>query len=120
MSSGAGGHSLAFRVMRLCRPAFQVDLPTRVDPIDLMIGEDFLDDPNSSQHLNTILSSHSSLVQPGRGFSKRFEIEQPSDAMGLSGLLVLPQAFGYVMLGFYIIYRLLESIHRKLGQIVLI
>lgn len=32
MSSTQGAHSLAFRVMRLCRPALQVDLGLRVDP----------------------------------------------------------------------------------------
>lgn len=95
--SGGGVHSLAFRVMRLCRPAFQVDLPMRVDAVDLIVGEDFLDDAHSAQHLATLLSSaHNSREE---GYWRRFELEEPSDAMGLSGLLVLPQAFGSIYLG---------------------
>jgi hypothetical protein len=45
MSLGPGGtgHSLAFRVMRLCRPALQVDLGFRFDPMDLIQGEDLHD-----------------------------------------------------------------------------
>lgn len=31
-SSPSSGHSLAFRVMRLCRPALQVDIGLRLDP----------------------------------------------------------------------------------------
>lgn len=96
--SGASGHSLAFRVMRLCRPAFQVDLPMRVDPLDLMIGEDFLEHPASALQFSSLLSSPAFTAKED-GYWRRFELEDLSDAMGLTGLLVLPQAFGSIYLG---------------------
>ncbi|KAK7267225.1 hypothetical protein RIF29_19890 [Crotalaria pallida] len=33
----AGSHSLAFRVMRLCRPSLNVDPPLRLHPSDLFL-----------------------------------------------------------------------------------
>lgn len=95
-SMSGAGHFLAFRVMRLCKPSFQVDLPLRVDPVDLMIGEDFLDDAQSANDLSSILAKDHTREE---GYWKRFELENPSDAMGVSGLLVLPQTFGSIYLG---------------------
>ncbi|KAI8525495.1 hypothetical protein RHMOL_Rhmol13G0234400 [Rhododendron molle] len=48
-SSAQVAHSLAFRVMRLCRPSFHVDTPLRFDPCDLIAGEDLFDDPAEIQ-----------------------------------------------------------------------
>eukprot|EP00249_Psilotum_nudum_P015750 c25502_g1_i5 orf=561-1178(-) len=94
--SGAAVHSLAFRVMRLCRPSFQVDLPLRVDPVDFIVGEDFFDGGQSAADLSVVLSQERG---GDEGFWRRFELEDPCDAVGLSGLLVLPQTFGSIYLG---------------------
>ncbi|CAI7851497.1 unnamed protein product [Closterium sp. NIES-54] len=40
MSKDPAAHALAFRVMRLCRPALQADLPLRCSAHDLWLGED--------------------------------------------------------------------------------
>ncbi|KAH7306725.1 hypothetical protein KP509_22G026700 [Ceratopteris richardii] len=96
--SGTSGHSLAFRVMRLCRPAFQVDLPMRVDPVDLITGEDFLQHQPSAVQLSSLLSSPAFNARE-EGYWRRFELEDPMDGMGISGLLVLPQSFGSIFLG---------------------
>jgi hypothetical protein len=89
MSSGqgGGGHSLAFRVMRLCRPALQVDLGLRFDPGDLVQGEDCYEEDHG------LLSGLDVREREGV-YWKRTELERPIDALGLSGLLVLPQSFG--------------------------
>uniref|UniRef100_A0A2N9HAU2 Uncharacterized protein n=1 Tax=Fagus sylvatica TaxID=28930 RepID=A0A2N9HAU2_FAGSY len=60
MSSGSaqGSHSLAFRVMRLCKPSFHVDPPLRLDPADLIVGEDIFDDPIAASHLPSLIDSH--------------------------------------------------------------
>ncbi|XP_039139075.1 trafficking protein particle complex subunit 13 [Dioscorea cayenensis subsp. rotundata] len=86
--------SLAFRVMRLCRPSFQAeDALLRLHPADLLAGEDLLD----------VSSLPPSLLDPRGGadfsFRDRFQLENPTDAMALSGLLVLPQSFGAIYLG---------------------
>lgn len=94
--SASSAHSLTFRVMRLCKPSFQVDLSLRVDPLDLMVGEDFWDDPQSAHQLASVVSKDHAREE---GYWRRFELEDPSDAMGLSGLLVLPQTFGSIYLG---------------------
>jgi len=93
MSSGVGGtgHSLAFRVMRLCRPALQVDLGLKFDPMDLIQGEDAYDN-----------EGHQSSIEAREmegAYWRRSELEKPIDALGLSGLLVLPQTFGSIYLG---------------------
>ncbi|EFJ37353.1 hypothetical protein SELMODRAFT_76214 [Selaginella moellendorffii] len=92
MTSGAGaaGHSLAFRVMRLCRPSCQVDHPLLVDPSDVCNGEDSV---NFKELLPGLVNGNDP------GFWKRFELQEPMDAMGLSGQLVLPQTFGSIYLG---------------------
>ncbi|KAG6573256.1 Trafficking protein particle complex subunit 13, partial [Cucurbita argyrosperma subsp. sororia] len=100
MSGAQGSHSLAFRVMRLCRPSFQVDPPLLLDPADLFAGEDILDDPVAASQLPRLLqaqfskNSHSDL-----SYTSRFLLHDSSDATGLTGLLVLPQAFGAIYLG---------------------
>ncbi|XP_057417297.1 uncharacterized protein LOC130711618 [Lotus japonicus] len=91
---GSGGsHSVAFRVMRLCRPSFNVDPPLRLDPADLFVGEDLFDDPAAP--------AVDSLIAPDSdpNYRNRFLLNHFSDALGLSGLLVLPQSFGAIYLG---------------------
>jgi hypothetical protein len=78
-------HSLVFRVMRLCRPALQVDFPLRIHPGDL-IGE------------SDILPPQSSTIPDG-SFTGRSELRSSMDAFGVTGMLVLPQTFGSIYLG---------------------
>nr|GEX62120.1 hypothetical protein [Tanacetum cinerariifolium] len=100
MSSTQSLHSLAFRVMRLCRPTFQVETPLRFDPCDLIVGEDLFDSPSAvPRHL---FSSHSVYSDPSCSdltYRNRFLLSDDSDAMGVPGLLVLPQSFGAIYLG---------------------
>jgi len=100
MSSSPGTHSLAFRVMRLCRPSFHVDPPLRLDPTDLIAGEDIFDDPIAASHLPRLIDCH--VANPADSsdlsYRSRFLLHDPSDPMGLSGLLVLPQSFGSLSL----------------------
>ncbi|XP_057950354.1 uncharacterized protein LOC131145225 isoform X2 [Malania oleifera] len=108
MSGGGGGaqgsHSLAFRVMRLCKPSLHVDAPLRFDPSDILVGEDLFDDPIAASELPLLLHHHHS-TSPTKSndsdltYRSRFLLHDPSDAMGLSGLLVLPQSFGAIYLG---------------------
>ncbi|KAK4386622.1 Trafficking protein particle complex subunit [Sesamum angolense] len=107
--SGAGGgaqqavHSLAFRVMRLCRPTLHVDTaPLKFDPCDILFGEDLFDDPIAASHLPRLLSSQSntSVSDPSDlSYRSRFLLHHPTDSLGFPGLLVLPQAFGAIYLG---------------------
>ncbi|KAJ8636200.1 hypothetical protein MRB53_010467 [Persea americana] len=105
MSSSAGSHSLAFRVMRLCRPSFHVETPLRLDPLDLIVGEDLFDDPHALLSSHDFISKSKFSKEQGEegptdlSYRNRFELQNPYDAMGLSGLLVLPQAFGAIYLG---------------------
>lgn len=63
-----------------------------------MLGEDFLDDdPQSPTSLSSLLAEDDQSKE--ETYWRRFELETPLDAMGLSGLLVLPQAFGAIYLG---------------------
>ncbi|XVE51314.1 hypothetical protein DITRI_Ditri02bG0030000 [Diplodiscus trichospermus] len=96
-----GTHSLAFRVMRLCKPSFHVEPPFRLDPTDLFVGEDIFDDPLAASNLPPLLSSHvsKSMDSSDLTYGNRFLLHHPSDAMGFSGLLVLPQSFGAIYLG---------------------
>ncbi|OMO76477.1 hypothetical protein CCACVL1_15647 [Corchorus capsularis] len=96
-----GTHSLAFRVMRLCKPSFHVEPPFRLDPADLFVGEDIFDDPIAADNLPPLLSSHASKAVDSSDltYGNRFLPNHPSDAMGFSGLLVLPQSFGAIYLG---------------------
>ncbi|GLT75091.1 hypothetical protein SLA2020_468410 [Shorea laevis] len=100
-ASQQGTHSLAFRVMRLCKPSFQVEPPLQLDPTDLLVGEDIYDDPLAASHLSPLISSHvSNLVDSSDlNYRSRFLLNHPSDSIGLSGLLVLPQSFGAIYLG---------------------
>ena len=96
MNGAQGSHSLAFRVMRLCRPSFQVDSPLRFDPVDLVAGEDIFDDPVAARQLPRLLEAQlSDESDSDPSYSSRFLLHDSSDAMGLTGLLVLPQAFGF-------------------------
>ncbi|KAH7568941.1 hypothetical protein JRO89_XS06G0077200 [Xanthoceras sorbifolium] len=99
MSTTPGTHSLAFRVMRLCRPSIHVEPPLRLDPMDLFVGEDIFDDPIASSNLPPLISTTDSSNSSDLTFSSRFLLHHPSDSIGLSGLLVLPQAFGAIYLG---------------------
>ncbi|KAK9057996.1 hypothetical protein SSX86_022836 [Deinandra increscens subsp. villosa] len=92
-----GTQSLAFRVMRLCRPTFHVETPLRFDLSDLIVGEDD-DDPQSQ--FRRLLQSQSSTTTD-LTYTNRFLLhdDHPSDAMGLPGMLVLPQSFGAIYLG---------------------
>ncbi|KAF5728920.1 trafficking protein particle complex subunit 13 [Tripterygium wilfordii] len=104
MSSTQGSHSLAFRVMRLCRPSFQVETPLLVDPADLMVGEDIFDDPIAASLLPPLIDGHiggkaSTLDSTDLSYRARFVLHHPCDSIGLSGLLMLPQSFGAIYLG---------------------
>uniref|UniRef100_A0A1D1YSX9 UPF0533 protein C56C10.7 n=2 Tax=Anthurium amnicola TaxID=1678845 RepID=A0A1D1YSX9_9ARAE len=94
----SSNHSLAFRVMRLCRPSFQVeDTLLRLDPCDLFAGEDLFDDPRVSLHL---LDRPASAGGAGEfSYRGRFQLQDPTDAMALRGFLMLPQSFGAIYLG---------------------
>ncbi|XP_028775555.1 trafficking protein particle complex subunit 13 [Neltuma alba] len=97
-----GSHSLAFRVMRLCRPSVHVDPPLLLDPADLMIGEDLLDDPIAAENVPRLIGSNAHVADHGSSdpnYRGRFLLHHCFDAMGLSGLLVLPQSFGAIYLG---------------------
>ncbi|XVF25830.1 hypothetical protein REPUB_Repub13aG0247500 [Reevesia pubescens] len=96
-----GTHSLAFRVMRLCKPSFHVEPRFRLDPTDLFVGEDIFDDPLAAANLPPLISSHVSKSTDSSDltYANRFLLHHPSDAMGFSGLLVLPQSFGAIYLG---------------------
>ncbi|ESQ27610.1 hypothetical protein EUTSA_v10018568mg [Eutrema salsugineum] len=98
MSATQGPHSLAFRVMRLCKPSFHVDPPLRIDPFDLLAGEDFSDDPTSASLFRRHVSS-ADAVDSDLSYRNRFLINHPTDPIGLSGLLLLPQSFGAIYLG---------------------
>lgn len=101
MSSTPGTHSLAFRVMRLCRPSLHVEPPLRVDPTDLFIGEDIFDDPIAASNLPPLIFSHAATTNKSFDltYRSRFLLHDSADSIGLSGLLVLPQAFGAIYLG---------------------
>lgn len=86
--------------MRLCRPSFHVDNPLRLDPADLLAGEDIFDDPLAASDLPRLLHNHTLKSNDSDlTYRTRFLLNDPSDAMGLSGLLVLPQSFGAIYLG---------------------
>lgn len=104
---GSGGpHALAFRVMRLCRPTFQVDTtPLRFDPFDLLAGEDLFDDPIAADNFANLISAVDSKTNGSDSsadltYRTRLLLDHPSDAMGIPGLLVLPQSFGSVIFHF--------------------
>ncbi|WOL06042.1 trafficking protein particle complex subunit 13 [Canna indica] len=97
-------HSLAFRVMRLCRPSFHAEdaVLRLLDPLDLLAAEDLLDDPALPAESVHRLSDPATPDAAAAGdftFRDRFQIRNPVDAMSLSGLLVLPQSFGNIYLG---------------------
>ncbi|KAI8549373.1 hypothetical protein RHMOL_Rhmol06G0019500 [Rhododendron molle] len=58
----------------------------------MIAGEDLFDDPVAASHLPRLLSNHPfSAPNSDLTYRSRFFLHDPSDAMGLSGLLVLPQ-----------------------------
>ncbi|XP_020581666.1 trafficking protein particle complex subunit 13 homolog isoform X2 [Phalaenopsis equestris] len=101
----ASNHSLAFRVMRLCRPSFQAeDSVFRLDPFDLLAGEDLFSNPHVSSTIIEQAVHRPNSLNAGEGgddfsFRGRFELQDPSDAIGLPGFLILPQSFGAIYLG---------------------
>ncbi|GMH30344.1 hypothetical protein Nepgr_032187 [Nepenthes gracilis] len=100
MSAAQGPHSLAFRVMRLCRPSLHVESPLSFDPADLFVGEDIFDDPVAASELPRLFQSQSlKSADSDLTYRSRLLLHDPFDATGLSGLLVLPQSFGAIYLG---------------------
>nr|XP_009763076.1 PREDICTED: uncharacterized protein LOC104215035 [Nicotiana sylvestris] len=108
MSSTQGPHSLAFRVMRLCRPSLHVETPLRFDPTYLLFGEDLFDDPVAAEHLPRLLADtvssaaattagNTSVDPSDLSYRNRFLLQHPSDSLGLPGLLLLPQSFGHLL-----------------------
>ena len=75
----AAGHSLVFKVMRLCRPAVQSD-----EGVKLTAGSLFGSSPAAD-----------SGGLPTSPFASRTLVDTPSDASCAQGLLLLPQSFGY-------------------------
>lgn len=105
-SSAQTPHSLAFRVMRLCRPSLHVEIPLRFHPCDLLFGEDLFDDSVAADHLPRLLSGCESVTAGDSvsdpsdlSYRSRFLLDQSSDSLGVPGLLVLPQSFGAIYLG---------------------
>lgn len=94
MSSTQSLHSLAFRVMRLCRPTFHVETPLRFDPCDLVVGEDLFDSPSADTRLLRVNSASFDSSPADLTYRNRFLLRDDSDAMGVPGLLILPQSFG--------------------------
>lgn len=92
-------HSLAFRVMRLCRPSLHVDTPLRFDPCDILFGEDLFDDSAAASQLPRLLQNHLNSDSTDLTYRSRFLLNHPSDSLGLHALLVLPQSFGAIYLG---------------------
>ncbi|XP_042431845.1 trafficking protein particle complex subunit 13-like [Zingiber officinale] len=97
-------HSLAFRVMRLCRPSFQAEeaVLRLLDPLDLLAAEDILVDPSLPPDDLLRISDPSTpdaVANSDFTFRDRFQIRNPVDAMALSGLLIVPQSFGNIYLG---------------------
>ncbi|GLT30348.1 hypothetical protein SLA2020_051520, partial [Shorea laevis] len=88
-------------LMRLCKPSFHVEPPLQLDPTDLLVGEDIFDDPLAASHLPPLISRHvaNPIDSSDLSYRTRFLLHHPSDSMGLSGLLVLPQSFGAIYLG---------------------
>ncbi|KAL8130438.1 hypothetical protein V2J09_019593 [Rumex salicifolius] len=99
-SVSGSAHSLAFRVMRLCRPSLHIDTPLRFDAADLLVGEDIFDDPVASSELPLLLKSVSASTDSSDlSFRSRVLLHHSEDASGLSGFLLLPQSFGAIYLG---------------------
>lgn len=78
-------HSLSFKVMRLCKPIFSAESPLKLDLNDVWHGED--------EHKFVPNIKNTTDI-----FSSRCDLSVASDMSGLSGLMVLPQSFGYQVL----------------------
>ncbi|KAK3236267.1 peptidyl-prolyl cis-trans isomerase precursor, partial [Cymbomonas tetramitiformis] len=77
-------HSLAFRVMRLCRPSLHVDSPINFALDDL--------DPSATPESPCASAEE-------YPFANRVELGPATNAFGVNGLMVLPQSFGTIYLG---------------------
>eukprot|EP00242_Pyramimonas_sp_CCMP2087_P011471 CAMPEP_0198224826 /NCGR_PEP_ID=MMETSP1445-20131203/98447_1 /TAXON_ID=36898 /ORGANISM="Pyramimonas sp., Strain CCMP2087" /LENGTH=170 /DNA_ID=CAMNT_0043904127 /DNA_START=250 /DNA_END=759 /DNA_ORIENTATION=+ len=76
-------HSLAFRVMRLCRPSIQIENPLKFFPEDL--------DPAHQEGDADDLADVP--------FKNRTNMTDTTEAFGIGGMMVLPQSFGTIYLG---------------------
>ncbi|XVF27662.1 hypothetical protein REPUB_Repub14bG0127900 [Reevesia pubescens] len=96
-----GTHSLVFRVMRLCKPSFHVEPHFLLDPTDIFVGEVIFDDPLAASNLPPLISNDVSKSTDSSDltYANRFLLYHPSNAMGFSGLHVLPQSFRAIYLG---------------------
>ncbi|KAG5007366.1 hypothetical protein JHK85_025908 [Glycine max] len=74
--------------MRLCRPSFNIEPPFRLNPANLF------DDPAAKPLSFSSAATHNGESDPN--YRNRFLLRHFSDAIGLSGLLVLPQSFCYI------------------------
>ena len=84
---GAAHHALGFRVMRLCRPALSVEPTLRVHRDDLTPDPPV---PDPTVGRGNIAHVPSADVP----FANRTRLDHPADALGMAGMLVLPQSFG--------------------------
>eukprot|EP00958_Prasinococcus_capsulatus_P010859 scaffold1067_cov253-Prasinococcus_capsulatus_cf.AAC.1 len=103
MASAAGaGHSLVFKVMRLCRPSIPSDegslkLPS---PGGALFGggreaDGDGDDGAGDDDDDDDAADHGGGAQQ-RPFARRVRVPAPCAALGAQGLLLLPQSFGCV------------------------
>lgn len=87
-------HALAFRVMRLSKPAVAVHpCPMKLDlAADMVVDNatDLATSPSDAAQL------HDAEQHP---FAARVQLSRPSDGMGCQGVLELPQSFGSIHLG---------------------
>ncbi|KAI3740959.1 hypothetical protein L2E82_31434 [Cichorium intybus] len=89
--------TLQLKSKRLCRPTFHIENPLRFDLSDIIVGEDLFDDPSAAPQLRRLLQSQSTTTDSSTDltYTNRFLLrDDPSDAIGLPGMVVLPQAFG--------------------------
>ncbi|KAL9257535.1 Trafficking protein particle complex subunit 13-like protein [Drosera capensis] len=96
----ATAHSLAFRVMRLCRPSLHVDSPLRFPPADLLLLEDI--DYYTNNNLFHLPKFTADDDESDPSFRSRLFIDDEAEGFestGVSVLLVLPQSFGTIYLG---------------------
>ena len=83
-------HALAFRVMRLSKPAVAVHpCPMKLDLADM----------DNATDLATTPSDAAQATQEHHPFAGRTQLARPSDGMGCQGVLELPQSFGSIHLG---------------------
>mmetsp|Transcript_130 Transcript_130/g.468 ORF Transcript_130/g.468 Transcript_130/m.468 type:complete len:451 (+) Transcript_130:290-1642(+) len=88
-SHGDPVQQLGFRVMRLCKPSFHVELPLRLN-----LGEDM-----GAELADKIKSGEVEEAACTVPFSTRVQMMDSLDASGLTGAMELPQSFGTIYLG---------------------